>query len=243
MINASVENLTKCVADVPQKPHYQQYILEYSGNLRQCSTVDEFFATLCSSYSNYLFYQLFEKVVTRANSMLMSDMEKYKKKLTSITTVARVQELNEARVHELNDRSSCIRNTTADCEVMIAVQIPFSDCKISDIEEVRDEVRRISYMFEFCHTLCEISGDSNTTTIKWLISNVYSRHLQVDLLLSTIPLSKKFRAKNDAPRQLLMAYDVLKICIDGLCVFESNPNCKEVRDLQNSHMQMIKYYL
>ncbi|KAL5460377.1 hypothetical protein EMCRGX_G033823 [Ephydatia muelleri] len=219
MINASVEELTKCVADVPQKPDYQQYILECSGNLTQCSTVDEFFATLCSSYSNYLLYQLFEKVVTHGNSMLMSDMEKYKKKLTSITTVARVQ--------ELNDRSVCIRNSTADCEVLIAVQIPFSDCRISDIEEVRDEIRRISYMFEFCHTLCEISGDSNTTTTKWLISNVYSRHLQVDLLLSTIPLRRKLFTKNDAPQQLLMAFGVMKICIDGLCVFESDPNCKE----------------
>ena len=215
----------------PTQAHYQQYILECSGNLRQCSTVDEFFATLCSSYSNYLFYQLFKKVVTRANSMLMSDMEKYKKKLKSITTVARVQ--------ELNDRSAC----TADCEVVIAVQIPFSDCRISDIEEVRDEVRRISYMFEFCHTLCEISGDSNTTTTKWLISNVYSRHLQVDLLLSTIPLRKKFFIKNDAPRQSLMAFGVMKICIDGLCVFESDPNCEEVCDLQNCYMEMIKYYL
>ena len=179
-----------------------------------------------------LFYQLFEKVVTCANSVLMSDMEKYKKKLTSITTVARVQ--------ELNDRSACIMNTTADCEVVIAVQIPFSDCRISGIEEVRD---RISYMFEFCCTLCEISGDSNTTTTKWLISNVYSRHLQVDLLLSTIPLERKHFIKNDAPRQLLMALGVMKICIDRLCVFESDPNCEEVCDLQNCHMQMIKYYL
>ena len=197
--------------------------------------MDEFFTTLCSSYSNYLFYQLFEKVVvTYGNSRLINDMEKYKDRLTSITTMARVQ--------ELNDRSACKRNTTADCEVMIAVQIPFSNCRISDIEEVRDEVCRISYTFEFCHTLFEISGDFNTTTMKWLISNVYSQHLQVDLLLSTIPLSKISRTKNDAPRQLLMAIGVVKICIDGLCVFESNPNCKEVRDCQNSHMQMIKYY-
>ena len=236
MIEASVEQLTRCVAQVPKKPHYQQYILECSGNLRQCSTRDEFFAVLCSSYSNYLFYQLFERIVeTYGNTKLMSDMEKYKDKLTSITAIAKVEELNDGR--------ACTMNTIADCEVVIAVQIPFSECRISSIEAVRDEMRRISYMFEFCHTLCEISGDSNTTTTKWLISNVYSRHLQVDLLLSTIPLRKSFCTNKDAPHQLLMAYDVIKICIDGQCVFEYDPSCEEVCVFLSSHMQIIKYYL
>ena len=216
----TVQELLRCVTEVPKKPHYQEYILKSSSNLTQCTTVDDFVSTLCSVYSDFIFYHLFEKVVVAfGNEILRNEMERYKEKLISIMTVAKVA--------ECIPKATIITNSAA--EIVLEIQIPYVDCTIGDIELVRDEIRNISYIFEFCCTMYKASGDS-TTIIKWFFPQAYSRHLQVDLLLSFIPFKNSFLKKQNISASALMVCGVVKMCVDGLCVFEYDTQDKAVSE-------------
>ena len=215
--NVTAKELVDCVTKVPQKPQYETF-LKVSSSLAQCTTVVEFIGTLCDMYSNFLFYQLFEKVViTYGNEILRRDMKQYKERLTSITTIAKATEYiqSDTRLH----------STEVSAEIVIDICIPFLDCRISDIERVRNELRNISYMFELCHNIVDISGDSTTTTTRWSFPRVFCRHLQVDVLLSSIPW--KSLLGNISASALEMC-GVQTMYIDGLCVFEYDPHNKEV---------------
>ena len=217
--NVTVQQLIVCVTKVPKKPHYQQYIMRFASNLVQCTTVTEFIDTLCSLYSNFIFYHLLEKVViTYGNLLLRSYMEIYKEKLISIIATTKATECTLC--------STNLKSTEISTVIVIGIHIPLLDCRVSDIVRVKNEIRNICYMFELCH-IVEISGDSTTTTVKWSLPDVFCRYLQVDVLLSSIPFKPSMGSINASASTLEMC-GVLKMIVDGLCVFEYDPQNNEV---------------
>ena len=217
--NVTLQELLVCVIAVPERPHFQEYVLKSLSSLVQCTSVAEFIDTLCHVYSNFIFYHLFEKVVTTyGNKTLRDDMERYKDKLTSIITIAKAAEYVLCATN--------LKSTTEmSTEIVISIHVPFLDCTIGDIERVRREIQKISYSFEWCHNIVAINGDSTTTTTKWSFPQPFCRHLQVDVLLSSIPF--KYIMGNVSVSALELC-GVMKMDVDGLCVFEYDPHNKEV---------------
>ena len=214
--NVRVQELIDCVTEVPLKPHYQQYILKFSQNLWQCTTVIEFIQTLCSEYSNFIFYHLLEKVIIAfGDEILKCNMEEYKRDLTTIIT--------KAQATECIRTASKLHTVEIVREIVIVLHISLLDCKISDIERLRNEIRKISYIFELRHNIIDISGDTTgTRTItKWSFPQVFCRHLQIDVLLSLIPFKPMIGGIN---RSTLISCKVLQMDIDGMCVFDYDPH-------------------